>query len=586
MANNVLTQMTKARQPTVGPPRNGPLAHDEAGISIDGYEILRLQRKIGNRATTQLLNTRGFRRHEGKVQRKCSSCGGGTDLCDECQKDSSIRRKSNGVAEAQPDVGTAVREGLVSQGQPLDPPLRASMESYFGHDLAGVRVHADSNADASAKLLNADAYTIGRDIVFGNGRYQPHTPEGQRLLAHELTHTIQQTNGTGYDHIGISTPNDSSEKEADAVADSFGHGESISRMPASHNFAVARQPAGQSAGSPSSQPAGQPATPGWQGCQKENISSLPNELAQAINWVQKAVDDLSAKEISGTTKAALSRYLSSDTSDVTATILPKLKLILTELQLGATNFQCQTEAQCLAQFPSGAVAFSGTPITLCPSYFDEGNLDRVSTLIHEAGHNAGLAGNVIESQWHFPGLDQKDRLGNTDSYAAFARSNKYPSIAPYEQGVGPKVSFGVSAPGGTGISPRFLVRVEEDIVLKRRVFRFMDLHLGIGLEFDSSGSFLGKASFTTRSFAPLSLTKVPLYLDLGAGGVVGGIGGAGKQFRGVGGVDLNVGGVSAEAGLGVHSGRVGVGISYTHIFNFLKQNPDINQIAVNGEILF
>ncbi|MGC9468216.1 MAG: DUF4157 domain-containing protein [Anaerolineae bacterium] len=77
-------------------------------------------------------------------------------------------------------------------GQVLDPALRGSLESGFGNDFSGVRIHADARADALARQLNADAFTTGPDIYFRAGRYQPGTAEGQFLLAHELTHTVQQ----------------------------------------------------------------------------------------------------------------------------------------------------------------------------------------------------------------------------------------------------------------------------------------------------------------------------------------------------------------------------------------------------------
>ena len=66
------------------------------------------------------------------------------------------------------------------------------MESRFGHDFSQVRVHVDSQAVESAGAVNALAYTVGRDIVFGPGRYAPQTSDGRRLLAHELTHVLQQ----------------------------------------------------------------------------------------------------------------------------------------------------------------------------------------------------------------------------------------------------------------------------------------------------------------------------------------------------------------------------------------------------------
>jgi predicted secreted Zn-dependent protease len=88
-------------------------------------------------------------------------------------------------------VEAIVQHGL-SGGRPLDEAVRSHFEPLFGADFGAVRVHTDGRAAASARAMNALAYTRGRDIVFGEGRYAPESHEGRRLLAHELTHTIQQ----------------------------------------------------------------------------------------------------------------------------------------------------------------------------------------------------------------------------------------------------------------------------------------------------------------------------------------------------------------------------------------------------------
>ena len=81
---------------------------------------------------------------------------------------------------------------LSSPGRPLDPATRAFMEPHFGHDFSRVRVHTDDRAAASARAVQARAYTVGADVVFDAGQYAPGTEAGRRLLAHELTHVVQQ----------------------------------------------------------------------------------------------------------------------------------------------------------------------------------------------------------------------------------------------------------------------------------------------------------------------------------------------------------------------------------------------------------
>lgn len=96
-----------------------------------------------------------------------------------------------GLMEAPPSV----HEVLSSQGQPLGADTRAFFEPRFGHDFSRVRVHTDERAEQSARDVNAYAYTVGHNIVFGAGRFAQGMHEGQRLLAHELTHVVQQSGG-------------------------------------------------------------------------------------------------------------------------------------------------------------------------------------------------------------------------------------------------------------------------------------------------------------------------------------------------------------------------------------------------------
>ena len=85
-----------------------------------------------------------------------------------------------------------VQEVLASHGQPLDPATRDLVESRFDRDFSDVRIHADAKAAKSADSVNALAYTVGHHIAFGAGQYAPGTESGRKLMAHELTHVMQQ----------------------------------------------------------------------------------------------------------------------------------------------------------------------------------------------------------------------------------------------------------------------------------------------------------------------------------------------------------------------------------------------------------
>jgi len=112
-----------------------------------------------------------------------------------------------------------VHDVLRSPGQPLDTGTRAFMEPRFGHSFADVRVHTDARAAESARAVSAVAYTVGRNIVFGAGRYAPDTGAGRRLLAHELTHVVQQAGAESEaGSLAVDAPSTAREREADRAA--------------------------------------------------------------------------------------------------------------------------------------------------------------------------------------------------------------------------------------------------------------------------------------------------------------------------------------------------------------------------------
>ncbi|MDQ3745001.1 MAG: DUF4157 domain-containing protein, partial [Acidobacteriota bacterium] len=137
--------------------------------------------------------------HSRLLQRQCA-CGGKPGVmgeCSECrEKQLTLKRSPVGRAKTMASVPPAVHDTLNSPGQPLPPAVRSFIEPRFGHSFQNVRIHTDERAAASAHAVKAKAYTVGSDVVFGAGQYAPETKEGQRLLAHELTHVIQQGGST------------------------------------------------------------------------------------------------------------------------------------------------------------------------------------------------------------------------------------------------------------------------------------------------------------------------------------------------------------------------------------------------------
>jgi Domain of unknown function (DUF4157)/Glutaminase len=120
------------------------------------------------------------------------------------EQDESLMRKegkaSGAGGRAIEGAPPIVNSALSSGGQPLDAGTRTFMESRFGYNFSDVRVHTNGQAAESTQAVNARAYTVESDVVFGEGQYKPGTGEGQRLLAHELTHVVQQEPNTQLTH--------------------------------------------------------------------------------------------------------------------------------------------------------------------------------------------------------------------------------------------------------------------------------------------------------------------------------------------------------------------------------------------------
>jgi hypothetical protein len=169
----------------------------------------------------------------GLLQRKCA-CGGGAGSsgssgssgeCSECKRKKSLQRQAAGSAQSgfAPPI---VHEVLHSPGEPLDAATRAFFEPRFGHDFGKVRIHADARANESARSVNALAYTVGPQIVFGAGQYQPNDSGGMQLLGHELTHVVQQRGHPAFaPQLRVGPLDDAYEREASRLSLNLSKGE-------------------------------------------------------------------------------------------------------------------------------------------------------------------------------------------------------------------------------------------------------------------------------------------------------------------------------------------------------------------------
>jgi hypothetical protein len=172
-------QSVKRRKPELEAPVKQPPSDSQAAM-------LRLQQQVGNRAVQRLLAQRA-----GKE---------GFELDDDTAE--RINQERGG-------------------GQPLDSALQKQMGDAMGHDFSGVQVHASSESDELNQQLSAKAFTTGQDIFFRQGMYNPTSSDGRELIAHELTHVVQQ--GTGRVRgsgggVTVRPAGDTFEQEADALA--------------------------------------------------------------------------------------------------------------------------------------------------------------------------------------------------------------------------------------------------------------------------------------------------------------------------------------------------------------------------------
>ena len=153
--------------------------------ALDAATVMRLQRTVGNAGVVQLLGA------------------------------------EEEVASSASPVHDVVGSG---GGTPLDAGVRSSMESAFGQSFEDVRVHTGDTASKSAESVGANAYTVGSDVVFRSGQFDPGSSKGQRTLAHELAHVVQQSQGpvdgtAAPGGIRVSDPSDRFERAADQTAD-------------------------------------------------------------------------------------------------------------------------------------------------------------------------------------------------------------------------------------------------------------------------------------------------------------------------------------------------------------------------------
>ena len=195
------------------------------------------------------------------------SQAGASPLCDKCQATASkIPRRPLTFPAAAKAADSSLSAGAIASalgpGAALDPRLRKRYEPQLGRSLADVRIHSGDRAASSASALGARAYTFGSDIVFNRDRFAPHTEQGGRLLAHELTHVAQQrASARTATSLRVSQPSDRAEREADRATPALIAGRPIALGRGTEPVGIYRAPETATAPTPAPAPAAAAPTP-------------------------------------------------------------------------------------------------------------------------------------------------------------------------------------------------------------------------------------------------------------------------------------------------------------------------------------
>jgi Domain of unknown function (DUF4157)/Lysine-specific metallo-endopeptidase len=299
------------------------------------------------------------------------------------------------------------------------------MESRFGHNFSRVRVHTGENAAASAKAVGALAYTVGHNIVFGTGQYAPATLAGRRLIAHELTHVIQQQTEARSANLELSRVEDNLEENAPQIGPSKLKRESLGGF--THRPLLQRQ-------------VSPPPAPDTEDCEPWQTAMLLLHLASARTWMDDAarkVDDYayifasprhSAAPRSPATAAVVRNALQDNFHTTSPGEVLAIKEGFDSLRSALNRsftYECEDEGCHDRAYVRGAFSWirKHGNIHVCPPWFQcRDYFGRVKTLIHERAHQyPGATDNAYEWESSYSSLKPDDAIDNAESYAVAAR---------------------------------------------------------------------------------------------------------------------------------------------------------------------
>jgi hypothetical protein len=299
------------------------------------------------------------------ISRKCAACD------EEAKK---LQPKSAvATATASGEAPPIVHEVLRAPGQPLDASMRAFFEPRFGRDLGHVRAHTDAAAAQSAREVGALAYTVGSDIAFASGHYAPNTEGGRRLLAHELTHVVQQSQG-----ISVQLQRWTYEDTCSSFLDVLGSSDDLAKDKVQKAIA--------------------------------GLSSSPPP-----GWLSRALSDCFSIEASNQNKA-----------DLIALILGVYRQLLSHFDAGDYTYECNCNDCPDPEIDLGCTSPGQGPIIICVANLQPfgGIVPTLvsDTIVHEFSHRFAGTDNFSYCQsGSCSDLTSDKAIGNATSYEDFAR---------------------------------------------------------------------------------------------------------------------------------------------------------------------
>jgi Domain of unknown function (DUF4157)/Lysine-specific metallo-endopeptidase len=359
------------------------------------------------------------------MQLRCA-CGnkaasGGS--CDEC-----ARRRPDAQRALRPGAAVGSGNGGAntappSNGHPLDTTTRHYFERRFGHGFGDVRVHDDGRADGAARAVDALAYTSGRDIVFAAGRYEPHSERGVRLLAHELTHVVQQRSGLAPARAGRA--DDPAEHEAERNAQRLHSREAMrfeQRAPA-----IARSDGEGTTVTVE----GADGPPSCTLDQHRAIEPAANAATERLRIAVERVDAyLSAPDAAAnrSVRDALERHFHDTSTPVAELVRERLERIRTDItsrQPFTVECHDATDDACTQNDFDAYVRRSANLLVFCATFFSRvAAASRPGLLIHEMAHaltDLDIDDRSYRQDRVLRFLSTEEALDNAESYNMFAR---------------------------------------------------------------------------------------------------------------------------------------------------------------------